>query len=163
MEPPLTTLTLSMFLASNASAPKFKHKAAEGRYLLKIVRLMLLNFFPRASEHDMLRFNCLSKLWNVYQEMDSWNDDGSSTQTFRLNLQAHLLLYAELSRQSEDDSRWRLYPKHHLAIHIDGSTNPKVEWAYRMESEIGKACRVAAGCNVKHMHRQFIRRYADTA
>ena len=163
MDMPIATLSLTMFRASAGVAPKFKHKAAEGRYLLPIVREMLLRCFPRVTHHEQLRFNCLESLYNVYREMDNWQNDGSSSQTFRECVQQHLLLYTELNRSSTDDLRWRLYPKHHLAAHVHSRTNPKLEWAYRMESEIGKAVLLAKGCNVQHMHRSFLDRYVKTA
>ena len=113
----------------------------------------------------MLRFNCVDKLYRIYAEMDAWNPDGSSTDNFRSLVQQHLLFYAQLNVEAGMNNIscfWRLYPKHHLFCHVSGAANPKSEWLYAMESEIGKAVKVAASVNIQHFHRAFIQRYHDT-
>ena len=117
------------------------------------------------SPHSRLRFLCVDYLYKVYQEMEAWEDGGGSSGRARDYMTRHLLLYGELAilwNPDQNGARWRLYPKHHLCGHLRFSQNPRVEWAYGMEYEIGQASVVASGCNVQHMHKALIRRYRDT-
>ena len=142
VECPIFDLTIGMFRAGPSKAPKMKLKASEGRYFLPILRAMLQICFPLTTDHALLRFRCVDALYAIYQLMNHW-DAATSPNQFRHLVVRHLLLYAELSRQSVDDLLWRIYPKHHLFAHMLGSQNPKLEWCYAMESEIGKAVKVA--------------------
>ena len=168
VEPPISTLAITMVRPNLNKPPKLKLKAAENRRMLPILRAMLRHCFPLQTEHEMLRYNCVDALNSVYQEMDQWNDDGTSTRRLRDFSRRHLLLYAELHKACNPPDveacslEWRLYPKHHLFAHISGSDNPKADWCYRMEAEVGKAAKIASRVNVQHMHRAFIARYRAT-
>ena len=64
----------------------------------------------------------------------------------------HLLLYKQLRTQAADAKLWALYPKHHLMIHVGESclVNPKAEWNYRDESEIGLCAAFHKKANQTH-------------
>ena len=162
----LNELTMGMIRASLDKGPKLKLKAAEGRYFIPVLRELLRSCFGLHTEHQRLRFNCLEQLHLVYKEMENWHDDGSSTQRFRKHAMRHLLLYGELNKNSVakgDYLCWKLVPKHHLFSHQYGYQNPKSEWCYAMESDIGEAAKICkAAVNVQHLHTAFISRYVDT-
>ena len=166
MDPPISQLTIGMIRGKRG--PKAKLKAAEGRYLLKVLVYILPNYYSCETDHELLRFRSASFLKRVYDELDHWQDGGESTRRLEDLGRRHLLLYAELSNEAELASEgaleWRLFPKHHLFAHCTRGqlTNPKSTWAYRLEGEIGKCVEIAAGCNVLHMQTMFIRRIIQT-
>ena len=95
--------------------------------------------------------------------MADW-DQGSSPHRFSTFVRQHLLLLCELRAESKDPRAWALYPKHHLLIHIaEGAiVNPRLEWNYGDESEIGSAVALAANTNVVHLATQLLERYRVT-
>ena len=107
---------------------------------------------------------CATALLKVYEEMEptTWQDDGSSTAKVADLGRQHLLLYAQLSEASADDTKWRVYPKHHLFAHVVSRclANPRLEWNYLDEAEMGVAAVLASVSNqctvenVPDVHRQ---------
>ena len=75
-----------------------------------------------------------------------------------------MLLLVQLRDESADPLLWNLYPKHHLFIHIVESavTNPRDEWNYGDESEIGAAVELAGNTSSKHLCKALIGHYRDT-
>ena len=142
-------------------APKLKLKAAEGRHLLPILQAMLVHCFDNSSEHNLLRLRCVNALCACYEEMERWNDNGTSARKLGEHARHHLILYNELSTQAGDPLLWRLYPKHHQFLRIaeNSATNPRDEWNYSDESEIGDACRIARGVNAAHISTKLLERY----
>ena len=133
--------------------------------MVPILRQILAVCFPPTNEHEMVRSRCFENMFQMYNEMNHWIPDGTSTGRFATFAQRHLLLYVELNLEvnpTNEGPFWRLYPKHHLLAHVNADDNPKSSWLYRMESEIGLAVKVAAGVNVANMHRAFIQRYHAT-
>ena len=85
----------------------------------------------------------------AYKEMEAW---GPQTSPSRLGDCARrcLILWASLKDACADPQMWCLYPKHHMWLHCAEmcTTNPRLEWNYSDESEIGAATHLAAKCNV---------------
>ena len=76
----------------------------------------------------------------------------------------HLQLYSQLNALSTDERLWRLYPKHHLAVHTCERcfANPKSEWNYKEDSVIGEAAEVAAASNQRSISTELMQRYRLT-
>ena len=163
VEPPLHTLTVHMFRTSAKHKPKFKVKAAEGRHMLPIVEEMLRTCFPLVSPHEQTRYQCLAALHRCYMELGTWTPKSSPERLCR-NARQHLLLYCQLRAEATNDLLWCLFPKHHLFIHLAEAavTNPRPEWNYADESEIGEAAKQAAKTNVAHLSVQLLQRYRAT-
>ena len=123
-----------------------KLKAAEGRHFLPGLTFMLREFFDMQSAHATLRYQCVNALCLVYAEMDRWQDGGEIFLCSARWGRKHLVLYAELSSNSDCSNSWHMYPKHHLFVHVMECcrVNPKLEWNYKDESEIGDAANMAA-------------------
>ena len=137
-------------------------KAAEGRYFLPTLIFLLENLVSCTSEHDKKRLNSLKALQRAYEVLDNWVGDASAI-VFRQEVRKHLLLYQELSEECGGEVFWHLYQKHHIMCHIaDRGTNPKHEWNYRDESEIGSCVAVAKKCNQTFVHLALLRRYTST-
>ena len=170
MAQPLSKLTIGMICSgftdrkAKGQKPKMRLKAAQGRYFLKVLHHMLQRLLPLTSDHEILRFNCVDALFKVYRELDEWKDDGSSTHNVATLGRHHLLLYFELNRNSADETKWHLYPKHHLFAHVVSrcSVNPKLEWNYLDENEMGIATSAAAVSNQSTMHTTLLNRYCVT-
>ena len=162
---PISKMTRAMF-CPNSGKPKASLKAAQGRYFLKVLHHMLGNLVDRATDHAKLRYNCVSALVEVYKEMehDVWKNDGSSNLRVADCGRRHLLLYAELSGLSRDSRKWRLYPKHHLMDHVAGRcvVNPRLEWSYLDEAEIGVAAVLASVSNQSTIETELLQRYRAT-
>ena len=96
--------------------------------------------------------------------MDSWVDDGSSSRALAQSGKGYLVFYVELRNMSDGDLSWRLYPKHHLFgdLAAEAKANPKLTWSYALESEIGDATVVAAGCNKHNLRTALLQRYVDS-
>ena len=184
---------------------KLKAKAANARYVLPVVRHVLLRYFPPATAHEKLRYNCLARLDDFYIELSDWKVD-SGPRAAQLGRE-HVLLYAELSAQAASmldghnalimwrivrftntisfvDHRFplvnskflccssyklfsvfvlssRMYPKHHLFLHIIEDQilfcgNPRDHWCYGDESEIGIAVRIAKSLHPSFLHRAIV-------
>lgn len=160
---PLSGLTFLM-IKQDGKSPKLRAKAAEGRYMVPVVKKMLEMFFPSSADHDKLRYECLSALNNVYLQLASWSDD-SSPHIVASEGRRHIMLYAELAKEwlATHKTRswigWKFIPKHHLATHcfedqISEFGNPAQSWCYRDENEIGVAVRL---CEAE-MHPRGIRK-----
>ena len=162
---PVSKMTRTMF-CPNSGKPKASLKAAQGRYFLKVLHHMLGNLVDRTTDHAKLRYNCVSALVEVYKEMehDAWKNDGSSNLRVADCGRRHLLLYAELSGLSRDSRKWRLYPKHHLMDHVAGRcvVNPRLEWNYLDEAEIGVAAVLASVSNQSTIETELLQRYRAT-
>ena len=156
-EMPFNDLTLGMVIQEGK---KIKLKAAEGRYTLPILCETMARCFETGSNHARLRLQCLEALRDAYQEMEQWVDGGVSARNLRNHGVRHLLLYGELVK----DAGWLFYPKHHLFAHLceETETNPRMEWNYSDESEIGSCATMAASANPLFLRRSLIRRYAAT-
>ena len=123
--PPINTLTLEMIRTKTTLKPKCKTKAAEGRHLLPCVLHMLKMFFPPKNRHQELRLRCVENLSKFYDVLGApW--DAASGPLAAKYARLHLSFYSDLSREalstldhhSTGWLRWRLYPKHHLFIHV---------------------------------------------
>ena len=160
MEVSVTNLTVFMIRPSTAKKPKFKAKAFEGRRFLPILRRALEKYFACESDIERQRLNCLAALCSCYDVMADW-DVSTSPQQLATFAKRHLLLYIELGRSCDDPLMWGLYPKHHLFLHLaEGAvTNPRLEWNYSEESEIGSAVIHARAVNKKHVAVQLLNRY----
>ena len=164
MEPPIWDLTVGMFRAAATKAPKMRLKAAEGRRCLRVLREILRMCFSSADSHADTRLACVHNLVSCYEEFDNWQDSTSPLNLKRFG-RRFLLLYAELNHGAGADSlMWRLYPKFHLFDHLveAAESNPKLSWNYPLESAIGDATVIAAGCNKRHLQTALIARYAAT-
>ena len=145
--------------------PASQTKAAEGRYLLPIVRRTMIEFFPPKHKRELVRFQCLDALNSSYLVLGAWVDDGTSARRLSEFGITHLMLYGELSKEGcaryPGGMRWRMYPKHHLFTHcIDRCTSsPTLEWNYREESQICVCAKLAGKANVRWISTRMIRRY----
>jgi hypothetical protein len=162
-QPPFHSLTLGMFRNEASQKPRLKLKASEGRHFLPVLRHMLLNHFPLQSPHEHLRFQCVDAMHKVYLELSNWVDGVSAARLGHFGRQ-HLILYSELAKRTSDDRCWHLYPKHHQFIHVVESArvNPKLEWNYADEDEIGTAADVARGCHPSYICTKLVARYRAT-
>ena len=164
VEMPFVEVPIPQIRSAMGKAPKLKLKAAEARYTVPIVRHLLMNMWETSSEHSRLRLNCLDAIYRLYSEMDNWCDS-SSPQRFLHAGREHLILYGELRNKAYSlDSHsleWKLYPKHHLLMHllVDQKVNPKRLWAYMFESEIGDAAKSAKHLNVRTISYKFMEKY----
>jgi len=158
---PLHHLTIGMFRAAANEKPKLRAKAAEGRHLLPVVREMLATCFDVTTPHARLRLQCVDALLKCYHLLDNWAQD--SPVALARAAREHLLLLAELRSTCHDDLRWCLYPKHHIFIHLaEGATsNPRAEWNYGDESEIGEAVKLASRVSPTHIAVQLMPRYMN--
>ena len=160
---PFHSLTVTMFRLAMKSKPKLKLKAAEARHFLPIMKEIIRTCLPADSAHQVLRLQCVDSLLCCYQEMEHW-DQRSSPERFATAGKRHLLLLVHLRGESEDPLRWALYPKHHLLIHlIEGAVvNPRLEWNYRDESEIGDAVAMSHNTSSRHVCTALVGRYRNT-
>ena len=158
--------------ASQDEKPKARMKAAETRAMLPVLRHMLTEIFPPQSEHDHLRLNALIAIDDFYVELFRWRNEGVDTRLKCIELgKRHLLMYAELGlealqsercRASGNWLRWRIYPKHHLFIHLLEEQmmtigNPIECWAYGDEDFIGASVIVAKRCHAKYVVKVVVR------
>ena len=93
------------------------------------------------SVHAANRFHCVEALHECYQEMEQW-DPRTSPGRLGVLARRHLLLWATLQDIANDPLLWCFYPKHHMWLHCAeqcGAINPRSEWNYSDESEIGAA------------------------
>eukprot|EP00959_Pyramimonas_sp_CCMP1952_P090876 1902365-Pyramimonas_sp.AAC.1 len=134
-------------LKPQGKSPKMKLKAAEGRYMLRVLREMLTQFHSPRNARDQTRAACVNYLAQVYDELPVW-DPVHSPDRIRMAGLRHVFLYIELFREAAskdaDTIYWRLYPKHHIFIHlVEKQTaeqgSPKESWNYSDEAEIGQA------------------------
>ena len=104
---------------------------------------------------------CLGALLRMYQELACWKDDGSSQRRLGLCARQHVALFSRLRARHLDPRCWVWKPKHHLMLHVaeDARTNPKGEWNYADESEIGKAALNAGRSEQRHIETTLMKRY----
>ena len=166
--PPINRLTLSMFY-SPGNTLKMKIKAAESRYMLPCVLHILEHFMPQDTAHDQLRYHCVRTIKQMYDLMRVPPNEfrGQAVATLA---RKHLLLYADLSKESLDDRRhlvhgichWKWVPKHHLFSHFEQQIcncgNPAEHWCYADESLIGEIAQVCEGCHPNTLHRLVIQK-----
>ena len=105
---------------------------------------------------------CALHLCGIYGEIDNWDPDTSPA---KINdfARRHVTLYRELSNLQTDKQLWHVFPKHHLLLHVCEHTlhsriNPKLEWCYGDESEIGAAKRLAIKCHASWLGTQLLER-----
>ena len=121
---------------------------------------MLAKCFSLETPHEILRFQCVDALYKCYQELDDWVPSESPHRLGVLARQ-HLLLYSRLCAESAGDLVWNLFPKHHLFAHVaEGAVvNPRLEWNYGDEAEIGTAVGLAKATNLAYLPTHLLRRY----
>ena len=123
---------------------------------------MMRELFELTPEH-LMRCQCLEAMVGIYAELDKW-EVGVSNMRLGALARKHLALYNALRQLQRDDDLWALIPKHHLLIHVceSATSNPKLSWNYRDESEIGDAADMAAGCNQSTVSTCMLERYRVT-
>ena len=162
-ERPVNCMTVTMIRQSATAKPKFKVTSAEGRHFLPILVDMLSTTFSCATAHAQLRLSCAKALLGCYHELEHWVP-GESPHKLATHARQHLLLYCRLRQESVSDRMWNLFPKHHLLIHVaEGAvTNPRLEWNYGDESEIGLAVKEAMASHKVFLPVHLIQRYRAT-
>ena len=157
---PVADLTLGMFHGVAKKRPKMKLKAAEGRYMLPIVHRLLQVLWETDSEHARLRLQCIAALDAAYAKLAHWQGDSASAFELGSLARRHLLKYGELQRLVDSGLRWAFLPKHHLWLHLceQCSCNPRLEWNYGDEDEIGQAAAFARGSHAASFETAFIER-----
>ena len=164
---PINQLTLGMIKVDGKNAPKLKVKAAEARKMLEVTHFMLEKLFPMDTSHARMRFQCVSKFVELYRTLENWDPKSSQAQIRRLGSQG-VCLYAELSAKAisadPETLLWRMYPKHHLFLHaiedsVEVGGNPRCQWCYSDEDNIGDAARRAKCCHCNTIHCELIRQY----
>ena len=137
-----------------------KLKAAEGRRYIPILAKMILHFFGTDGRWGLI-YNCINQLAICYDIMDNWSL--ATARDFASHGRKYLLLCKVLRDSSTDPLVWKIFPKHHLALHcFETITNPRTLWNYGDESEIGKAVSIAKKANGRELHRMLIQRYITT-
>ena len=164
IEPPFSALTVTMFRGKGTIRPKFKLKAAEGRYFVAVLRQILIHCFPCESEYERKRLQLLETMHTIYEEMKAWRGL-ESTHLLGQCARRHFILLKELNRLCpRDPTIWTFAPKHHIFLHLCESSysNPALHWCYSDEGAIGRCCEVADGMHPSHLHRQLISHYCLT-
>ena len=118
MDRPIHSLTVLMIRGSATAKPRMRVKAAEARYLLPIVRETLATCFATDTQHARGRLHCVDALLSCYRVLDEWNSTTSPAQELVRSGRRFLILLRELHDSCPDARRWRLYPKHHLFVHL---------------------------------------------
>eukprot|EP00959_Pyramimonas_sp_CCMP1952_P133400 2789479-Pyramimonas_sp.AAC.1 len=115
--------------------------------MLEATHFMLEKLFPLDTPHRRMRFQCVSKFVELYRAMENWIPVESEGRVRKLGSQG-VCLYAELSSAALSADRstlmWRMYPKHHLFLHaledsVEVGGNPRSQWCYADEDNIGDA------------------------
>ena len=121
---------------------------------------MCAQAFPVETPQQHMRLDCCRALCRCYYELRNWVPLESPS---RLEAAArqHLLLYKQLHDMAGPDAlAWRLYPKHHMMVHVcDTQTNPADLWNYGDEDEIGQAVRLGRRCHEASLNRALLGRY----
>ena len=160
IEPPFSHLTVTMIRSAAGKKAYMKLKAAEGRRYIPILARMILHFFGTAGRWGLI-YNCISQLAKAYEIMENWSS--ATAGDLASHGRKYLLLCKLLRDSSTDPLVWRMYPKHHLALHcFETVTNPRTLWNYGDESAIGKAVQIAKKANGRELHRMLIQRYITT-
>ena len=156
---PFAELTIGMMRAQVGVRAKLRLKAAEGRYFLPILIRMLAICYDLGTPHLKLQHNCLNQLQLCYVELETWG--AGAPERVALAARRFCILYKQLSDESHDGSVWTLVPKFHLFLHCaEGCRlNPRLEWNYGDEDEIGQASDFARFSNVAHFSTSVMKRY----
>ena len=111
-----------------------------------------------------MRLQCTDALLECYKIMDEWESHASPAFDFVRAGRRYLVLCRALRDSSRDNRLWNMYPKHNMLIHlIEGATaNPRDEWNYGDESEIGSAIKLARRTAAKHIAMALMERYRNT-
>ena len=164
IDTPFGSLTQGMIRPKNKFKPRLKLKAAELRRFVPVLKHMLKNHFSCTTPRQGARLNCLHHLDACYREMEdgAWNDDTSQA-VVADHTRKFLMLYKQMQDGRLDMKCWNLYPKHHIMVHcVQKLVNPKAEWCYSDESEIGTAGTVAQSMHKVHLHTHMIPRHCKT-
>ena len=113
---------------------------------MPVVLCLLQKLWEHDSQHAQVRLQCIGALNDCYELLQNWAGEPSALQLGSL-ARRHLLLYGELQRLTASGLRWSFLPKHHLWLHLceQCSCNPRLEWNYGDEDEIGQAAAFARG------------------
>ena len=162
LEKPFHSLTIQMFRSKASSKPKMKLKAAEGRHFLPVLREVLATCFSMVTVHEQTRLQAVDALLDAYRLLENWNAD--SPHQFARHIRRHLILLCDIRANQEDPLLWCLFPKHHLLIHLAESSfvNPRLEWNYGDEDEIGRAVGLSKYTSSAHMATSLLARYRAT-
>ena len=148
------------FDQADGKAPKLKLKAAEGRYMLKVMTWVVETFHPPATEHARLRFQALQSLSQMYEELMQFSN--ASVVRVQVLAREHMACYEELSRTAENDLFFKIYPKHHLFTHwVDELPNwgrIQDSWCYMDESALGELVEICPGLHVSNLHRSLLQK-----
>ena len=161
-DPPGDRLSLPRIRAEGA-APKLKMKAADGRHFFMLLVTVLELFFPPASERERLRLACVRSMRGIYEELENW-EPATSPETISQCARRVVMLTRELHRLGGNPQMWRVYPKHHLMIHVCESTlgsrlSPKLEWCYSDEDVIGQCAKLCGRTHPIYIGQMLIARY----
>ena len=124
-------------------------------------------FFPPTCQWEEQRNIAIQLLFDLYAEMEHDKWSGESSKSFVI-AQYHRFyhMYLEIHRYMRENvdrfgNYYKITPKFHLVIHIleDSEGNPRDEWCYIDESEIGTCADLAAKLHVKSLSRVLIERY----
>jgi hypothetical protein len=168
---PLNNLTIGMIKVETRSSPKLKVKASAARHVLRCMRYVLEELHPMETEHATQRFLVVRHFCEMYEHLQH-SVGMTSMQEAAISCKKALILWGELRNEDIDPANangwqkrgyflWRLYPKHHLMIHIFEdqmliSGNPIDHWCYADESEIGAAVSLAQTLQYSHLHTSLI-------
>ena len=158
----LKELSVNLFRASSTKAPRFRLKAAQGRYFLPVLVGVMDQMFDKSSPHQQTRLSCMKNLLDCYHLFKAW--DASSPAQLAVSCRRFLILYVQLNTGAKSQSLWKLYPKMHLLMHVAEAARvcPAHLWNYSDEDEIGRAAALAAGCNKGHIERMLLEKYRCT-
>ena len=163
-DPPFNSLSLGMFRKGRAKPVKLKLKAAEARHLVPVMLEILHRHFRTGDPYEELRYQCYLAIHRCYEEMNAWAPGGESTCRLGKYVRQHITLYIALQEHVGVPTRWHLVPKHHLLLHLgeQALTNPRDEWCYADESEVGICARISKTSNVQHFNVCNLKRYRET-
>ena len=156
---PIQALTIGMIRPAMKKKCLARLKAAECRYLVPIVLQMFEMNYAANGEHESKFFHCLEALNDCYLELYRWVEIHSCCRLAARG-RRHVMLFAELCKESTDPGYWSLQPKHHIFIHLVelSKTSPRIEWNYMDEDAIGHGARRARLQNIPNFNTGWIRR-----
>ena len=158
-KPPINDLTMGMVCAGPSHPPILKVKAGEARYLLPIVRRMMLDFFEGQSPHARLRAHMINALQKCYDLLDDYCAESMAVHGRKFHM-FYNQLNLEAVSENKFSQRWRIYPKFHLFIHLcEQGYNPKDTWNYSDESAIGDCARTTQLCHSRFSSTTIIQKH----
>ena len=164
-KPAINRLTMNMIKAPKSTTPKLKTKAAEGRHLVAALVFVLEHILPPQNDFERTRLQCAKHLNQIYDDWRNWHD--GSADAMARHVRAHCILYSDLQIQAllEPQRSWiryRLYPKHHLTVHIAEEQakiqNPMESWCYADESAIGHYTDIAESLHASTLHKGVVQK-----